>query len=107
MHACQAGLADRAEARNLLTIYGALQDKTLDEVCAELGGSSFAEFKKALTDVAVGSLSPITAEMTRLTNDTAYVDSVLKDGALRARDLAAPIIRDVHDIVGFLQPWGN
>ncbi len=102
-----AGLADRAEARNLLTIYGALQDKTLDEVCAEVGGSSFADFKKALTEVAVGTLSPITAEMTRLTADTAYVDSVLKDGALQARDLATPILHDVHDIVGFLQPGGN
>jgi tryptophanyl-tRNA synthetase len=100
----EAGLADRAEARNLVGIYGALMDKSVAEVCAEYGGKTFSDFKQALTEVAVGHLGPITAEMTRLTEDTTYVDSVLKDGALRARELAAPVLRDVHDIVGFLQP---
>jgi len=33
-----------------------------------------------------------------------YVDGVLRDGAERARAIADPILRDVHDIVGFLRP---
>jgi tryptophanyl-tRNA synthetase len=40
--------------------------------------------------------------MKRLMADPAYVDSVLKDGAERARVIAEPIIRDVKETVGFL-----
>ena len=98
-----AGLEGRAEARNLIGIYASLADQSVDDVCAEFGGNTFSEFKKAMTEVAVGHLAPITAEMTRLTEDTTYVDSVLKDGAERARKLAEPNLRDVHNIVGFLQ----
>ena len=42
--------------------------------------------------------------MKRMVNDTHYVDSVLRDGAERARAMAAPIIDEVYDIVGFLRP---
>lgn len=42
--------------------------------------------------------------MKRLTDDSAYVDGVLKAGAERAREIAEPILHEVHDIVGFLRP---
>jgi len=99
-----AGLEGRAEARNLLGIYASLSDQTLEQVCGDFGGKTFSDFKKAMTDLAVDHLSPITTEMTRLTDDPSYVDSVLRDGAQRARALAEPNLRAIHDIVGFLQP---
>jgi tryptophanyl-tRNA synthetase len=37
-------------------------------------------------------------------DDPAYIDGVLRDGADRAQAMAAPILRDVQDIVGFLRP---
>jgi tryptophanyl-tRNA synthetase len=42
--------------------------------------------------------------MKRLMNDPAEIDAVLRDGAERARAIAAPILREVEDIVGFLRP---
>ena len=39
--------------------------------------------------------------MKRLVADTAYIDSVLADGAARAQVLAAETMRPVKDIVGF------
>ena len=67
-------------------------------------GKGFADFKKALTDLCVSELAPIGAEMTRLTNDPASVDAVLRDGAERARAIADPVIAEVQEIVGFLRP---
>jgi tryptophanyl-tRNA synthetase len=73
-------------------------------VCAEFNGAQFSGFKNALADLAIAKLSPITAEMRRLLDDPAYIDGVLRDGADRAQAMAAPILRDVQDIVGFLRP---
>ncbi|MEE8258971.1 MAG: tryptophan--tRNA ligase [Sphingomonadales bacterium] len=93
-------LAGRPEALNLITIYGALADKPRADVCTEFAGKGFADFKAALSDLAVAKLSPITAEMARLRDDPGYVDGILEDGAGRANALATPILRDIHKIIG-------
>ena len=93
-------LKDRPEALNLVTIYSALADLPLKRVCQEFSGKGFAEFKAALSELAVEKLAPITAEMSRLKGDPAYIDGILAAGAERANDLAAPILKEVHRIIG-------
>ena len=97
------GLAGRPEADNLTGIYAALSGTTQEETLRQFGGGQFSAFKKALADVAVAKLSPITAEMSRLYADPAEIDRVLADGARRARAIAAPIMDEVKDIVGFVR----
>ena len=60
-------------------------------------------FKPALSDLLVAKLSPITAEMRRIKDDTAYIDSVLADGSTRASVQAAETMKAVKDIVGFVR----
>jgi tryptophanyl-tRNA synthetase len=98
------GLKDRPEADNLLGIYAALTDKSLEAVVAEFAGAQFSTFKGALSDVAVAVLSPITAEMNRLMADPGAIDAVLRRGAERAGAIAGRHLREVYDIVGFLRP---
>lgn len=95
-------LNERPEAANLVGIYAALMDVSRDSVCAEFEGQGFAEFKKALTDVAAEKLAPITEEMARLQKDPAYIDSVLSDGGDRAAAIAAPILAEIKNTVGFI-----
>ncbi|MCP4330460.1 MAG: tryptophan--tRNA ligase [Alphaproteobacteria bacterium] len=95
--------AARPEAFNLVGIYGALVNRPVADVLDEMGGKPFSEFKAALTEVAVATLGPMGAEMQRLTAEPELVDAVLRDGAARARELAGPILREVHDIVGLLR----
>ncbi len=98
------GLEGRPEAANLMGIYAALSDTELADVCAKFGGEQFSTFKQHLADLAVAKLTPIQDEMRRLMADPGYVESVLADGAERARALAEPIIAEVKDTVGFLRP---
>ena len=98
-----AGLEARAEAKNLVGIYAALSDRTVEDVLREFDGAQFSKFKESLAELAIAKLSPITAEMRRLQADPGFIDGVLGDGARRARAIADPILREVHDIVGFLQ----
>ena len=99
-----AGLADRPEAANLVAIYAALSRKTEDAALTDIGGLQFSAFKQTLTDLAVAELGPIGAEMQRLTGDPGHIDAVLRDGAARACAISGPILREVHEIVGFVQP---
>ena len=99
----EKALAARPEADNLVGIYAALADTTKAQVLAQFGGAQFSAFKPALSDLLVAKLSPITAEMRRLKDDTAYIDSVLADGSTRAQALAAETMKAVKDIVGFVR----
>jgi tryptophanyl-tRNA synthetase len=95
----EAGLEGRAEARNLVAIYAALADESVEKVLTEVGGKQFSEFKPMLVERAVEKLSPISAEMRRLLNDKSEIDRVLEGGAERARAIAAPILKHTYEIV--------
>ncbi len=97
-----AELEGRPEADNLLGIYAALADQTLEQTVQQFAGRLFSAFKADLEQLAVAKLGPIAAEMRRYKADPGYIDQVLRDGAGRARALAEPVMADVRRIVGFL-----
>ncbi len=96
-------LADRPDARNLVNIYAALADITPQAVLDQHAGSLFGHFKVALSEVAVDKLSPISAEMSRLMDDPAEIDRILRRGADRAREITVPVLEKTYDIVGMLR----
>ncbi len=95
-------LKQRPEAANLLGIFAALQDQTVDAVLPAFAGRQFSDLKQQLADVAVEKLAPIAAEMQKLMADPGHIDTVLKDGSARARAIAAPVMTDVRRIMGFI-----
>ena len=97
-----AGLKDRPEARNLVNIYAALNEQTVEQVLADVGGQQFGTFKPALVDMAVRKLAPISSEMARLMADTAEIDRLLGKGAEQAREITAPILKKTYEIVGMV-----
>ncbi|WP_120632440.1 tryptophan--tRNA ligase [Ruegeria sp. EL01] len=96
------GLENRPEARNLVNIYAALSDLTVDQVLAEVGGKQFGEFKPMLAELAVEKLSPISTEMARLMGDQAEIDKILARGAERAREVTVPVLQRTYEIVGMV-----
>ncbi|SFP88042.1 tryptophan--tRNA ligase [Tranquillimonas alkanivorans] len=98
----EAALEERPEARNLVNIFAALSDRSVAEVLADVGGKQFSEFKPMLADLAVEQLSPISSEMARLMEQPDEIDAILARGAERAREIAAPILRDTYRIVGMV-----
>ena len=96
------GLKDRPEARNLVNIYAALAEKTVEDVLREVGGQQFGAFKPLLADLAVSKMAPISSEMARLMADPAEIDRILGVGAERAREITAPILRKTYEIVGMV-----
>ena len=97
------GLERRPEARNLIGIYAALDDKTPADVLREHGGKGFGAFKDVLTALLVDKLTPIADETKRLLTDHTNIDGVLRDGADRAAAIAGPILAKTQELVGFLR----
>ncbi|MFP7674221.1 tryptophan--tRNA ligase [Marivita sp. S0852] len=96
------GLEDRPEARNLVNIFAALSDQTVEAVLSEVGGKQFSDFKPMLSELAVEKLAPISSEMARLMQSPDEIDAILAKGAGRARQIATPILKKTYDIVGMV-----
>ncbi|MEO0816223.1 MAG: tryptophan--tRNA ligase [Pseudomonadota bacterium] len=95
------GFAGRPEVENLVGIYSALSGDSVDAVLAEFGGKGFGTFKPALAELACEKLAPVTTEMRRLLEDPSEIDRQLAKGAEAARDIAAPILDEVREVIGF------
>jgi tryptophanyl-tRNA synthetase len=96
-----AGLAGRPEAANLVGLMAALTNRSTADILAQYGGQGFGAFKPALAEVMVETLAPITARFNDLRHDTATLDAVLAEGAVRARAIADPVLAEVHRAIGF------
>jgi tryptophanyl-tRNA synthetase len=96
-------LATRAEADNLVGIFAALSGRTKAQVLAEYAGKGFGTFKPALAELAVEKLAPVGETMRRFLADPTEIDRILKAGAERASEVAAPTVAEVKKLVGF---WG-
>jgi len=97
-----AGLDGRPEARNLVGIYAALAETSVDTVLRDYGGKGFGVFKPALAELVVAKLAPINEAFVRLRADPDYLDTILRAGAVRARSIAEPVLAEVYRTVGFL-----
>ena len=96
------GLEGRPEAENLVNIFAALSDTSKEQVLGQFGGQQFSTFKSVLAELTVAKIGPIADAMRRLLADTAEIDHILREGSLKARAIAEPIMRDVKRIVGFV-----
>jgi tryptophanyl-tRNA synthetase len=94
---------NRPEATNLLTIYAALTKTSIDDATNKFASSGFAALKNELADVAIEVISPISKEMNRLMDDQSYLDEILKSGAEKANSIAEKNLKEVKDLIGFLQ----
>lgn len=96
-------MENRPEALNLLGIYAALSDTSLEEACQTFEGASFSALKKDLADQIISTMDPIRHEMLTLLKDPATLDGILKKGGEAANDLASQHLREIKEIVGFLK----
>ncbi len=93
-------LAERAEAKNLVTIYAALADRDPQSVAEEFAGKGFGAFKPALADLTIAVLGPIRDRLLPMHNERAWVADQLAKGAERANTIAAPTLKAAQQAVG-------
>lgn len=88
---------------NLLNIYSAVADKTIDEAVAEFSGKGYGDFKAAVAEAVVECLRPVQQKFNELSKDKGYIESIYKEGAARAERMAARTLRKVYKKIGFIE----
>jgi tryptophanyl-tRNA synthetase len=96
-------LEGRAEARNLVGIYAALSDNSIDSVLGQFAGQGFGAFKPALAELLIETLRPIRERFVTLKDDKAAIDAVLTNGAERAAALGRPTVDAAYSALGLLR----
>jgi len=91
------------EVNNLLNIFSGVTQKSKSELISIYSGKNFAGFKQNLSDALIQLISPINSEISRLMNDKAYLDSIIKNGAEKANERAMKTLSEVYDIIGFIK----
>ncbi|MEV3935368.1 tryptophan--tRNA ligase [Glycomyces sp. NPDC049804] len=89
---------------NLLNIYAALGNTTVEKLEAEYAGKGYGDFKGDLADVVADALAPIGARTKEYLADKAELDRILTAGAEKARHVAARTLAKAYKKVGFYPP---
>ena len=87
---------------NLLTIYSAMKDISIEEAEKIFEGSRYGDFKKAVADAVLEELEPFQARYREILANKSY-EQVLKEGAEKASAIANKTLKRVQKAVGLLQ----
>ena len=89
---------------NLMSIYSAVTEKTMDEIEAEFDGKGYGDFKAAVAEAVVETLRPIQTKYNEFINNKDYLEQIYRSGAMRAAHVANRTISKVNRKVGFILP---
>ncbi len=87
---------------NLMSIYGAVTEKTFEEIEKEFEGKGYGDFKAAVGEAVADSLMPMREEYKKITADKAYLERCMKEGAEKAFAASRRTLRKVNKKVGFI-----
>ncbi len=88
--------------KNLIDIYSVFTKKTPDEIVKQFEGKGYGEFKGAVAEVVNDGMRPIRERFNEIRNDKAYLESVYRVGADKARSIAYKTMSKVHRKMGFI-----
>jgi tryptophanyl-tRNA synthetase len=87
---------------NLLTIYSALDGRSVDQLVADYQGKMYGHLKVDLAEVVVNYLTPIRERTLEWIESPDKLDAVLADGAAKAAVIAQGTLDRLYDRVGLL-----
>jgi tryptophanyl-tRNA synthetase len=95
---------DKPGITNLLTVMSVATGKDVPELEAAYDGKGYGDFKSDVAEAVVEMLAPTRARYAELIADPAYLDTVLLDGAAKARSVAVTTMAVVRERIGLLVP---
>ncbi len=92
---------EKAGITNLIDIYAVARGVTPEAVESEFEGAGYGDFKKAVAEAVVEYLAPVRERYAELRPDEAALEATLAAGAEKARAIAAPVVAEVRERMGF------
>lgn len=95
-------VAAKPGVANLLDILSGVTGKTISELEQHFEGKMYGHLKGEVADAVSGMLTDVQERYQRYRNDEAFLQQVMKDGALKARAHASETLKKVYDAIGFV-----
>ena len=96
------GNPERPEADNLLGLYAILSGRGREAAASECAAMGWGQFKPLLAEATVEALRPVQERYRELRQDPGAVETVLRQGRLRADQVAHATLQRVREALGFL-----
>ena len=93
---------DKPGISNLINIYAAIENKSVEDVEKAFAGHGYGTFKVAVGEAVAAKFKPVREAYNKYVSDKAYIAEVAKDGAEKASRLAERTLRKVKKKVGFV-----
>ena len=91
---------------NLLTIYSTISGKPTPAIEEDYEGKGYGAFKKDLAELIIAFLKPIQKRYQELSEEHPYLNSIISEGARKARVRSEATLRCVHEALGFVPKDG-
>ena len=96
-------LEQRPELNNLINIYSSFSGTNISVVVDEFDGKKLSDFKSDLSNIIINEMEPIRDKFFELKNNKDYLNKILNEGMIKAKEKSDPVIREVKSIVGLGQ----
>jgi len=93
---------NRPALTNLLGVYAAISDRSVDDVTADYAGKGYGDFKNDLAEAVVAHIEPIQQRHNELMSDEARLLAILDDGREKASVIADEKLGQVKQLLGLL-----
>lgn len=91
---------DKSAISNLLIIFSAVTDRSIQDLETDYGATGYGRFKKDLTDALNTFLEPIRDQYYVLMADRAELDQILKEGSQKAEKVAIATLQRAKSRMG-------
>lgn len=92
---------DKPGISNLLNIYCAVTEKSIEEAEREFANVGYGQFKLAVGEAVVNVLESIQKRFKELENNKDYIDNIIKVNGEKASKIADRTLSKVHKKIGF------
>ena len=87
---------------NLMTIYGIIKNKTMEEIEEEFEGANYGVFKTAVAEAIISKLEPLQEKYSELISNPEKIKEIYENGAKKAIEKTKPLLRDVYKKIGLV-----
>lgn len=89
--------------KNLLNIYALLRGETIEQSLQHFNGAGYKILKDDVTAAVLDTLLPLQKQVKEYMDDPHSLMKIYREGAERAREVAAKTLKDVKEKIGFVQ----
>lgn len=87
---------------NLMTIYGIITEKSMEEIEREFNGKGYGDFKTAVAEAVVNFLEPFQERYNELMGNPDKLRAIYEKGAKKAQEKTNELIKEVYRKVGLV-----